>query len=573
MLSNVFFTVFLPLVEFPSCDRRETPPRSRRRRALSNKFGLDRATGPQWTIFFRSKSGDTSKIQPRRIVAAILCKVILPSQRQLFLRAAILILLLAGISRAADVVSPNTLRTIQGDTGNLFPILSTQPLRYQQVYDRSEFAGFAAGGEYITQLAFRVHSPGIAFSASIGSLQVNLSTTPKAPDTLSATFADNVGSDDTIVFPAASVDFSTSVAGPADGPQAFDMVITFTTPFLYDPSKGNLLVDIRNSSGTTHDPANDQEIDAVSTGGDGVSRVYNLGDAAAATAGLTGSGFQMDTLGAVTRFVSTPTSPATTPPHTLLNSATRVRVETGDNVLIGGFIIRGGSKKVMIRAIGPSLRQSGILTPLDNPTLELHGGGGELITANDDWVASPQEQEIIDSGLAPSDSRESAIVATLTDGNYTAVMAGAGGTSGVGLVEVYDLDRTAAGRLLNLAARGNIQTGDDVMIGGFIVGGTQNTRIVVRAIGPSLSSASPPVPGALPDPTLELRDSQGSLIESNDDWGNSANKQALIDSTLAPTNSKESAIIRALAPANYTAIVRGVNNSTGIGLVEIYDLD
>ena len=487
--------------------------------------------------------------------------------------AAIFFFLLAAMSQGADVVAPNSLVTVQGDTGNLFPILSAQPIRYQQVVDKSQFGSFAAGGEYITQMAFRVHSPGIAFSASIGSFQVNLSTTAKTPDALSTTFAANVGTDDTVVFPPAAVDFSTSVSGPADGPQAFDLVITFATPFLYDPSKGNLLVDIRNSSGATHDPANDQQIDAVSTGGDSTSRVYNLGDASATTAGQTGGGFQMDTFGAVIRFVSTATPPIATPPHTLLNSATRMRVETGDKVLIGGFIVRAGSKKVIIRAIGPSLGQAGVATPLQNPTLELHGGAGELITSNDDWMTSAQKQEIIDSGIPPADSRESAIVATLAEGNYTAVVAGAGGTSGVGLVEVYDLSRTSAGRLLNLATRGNIQTGDDVMIGGFIVGGTQNTRIAVRAIGPSLSSATPPIANALADPILELRDGQGNLLESNDDWGNSPHKQALIDNGLAPANSKESATLLPLAPANYTAIVRGVNNTTGIGLVEIYDLD
>jgi hypothetical protein len=479
----------------------------------------------------------------------------------------------AGMGHAADVVAPNALRTVQGDTGNLFPILSKQPIRYQQVYDHSQFAGFVAGGEYITQIAFRVHSPGIAFNASISTLQVNLSTTQKAPEALSATFADNIGPDNTVVFPVASVDFSTSVAGPADGPQAFDLVLTFATPFHYDPAQGNLLVDIRNSSGTTHDPANDQQIDAVSTGGDSTSRVYNLGDVSAATAGQTGSGFQMDTFGAVTRFISTAAPPGVAQPHTLLNSATRMRVETGDKVLIGGFIINGGSKKVIIRAIGPSLTQSGIPNPLQNPTLELHGGAGELITTNDDWTASSQKQEIIDSGLAPLDDRESAIIATLPEGNYTAIVAGVGGTSGVGLVEVYDLTPASGGRVLNLATRGNIQTGDDVMIGGFVVGGTQNTRIVVRGIGPSLSSASPPLAGALPDPFLELHDSQGSLLETNDDWVDSPHKQALIDSGLAPTNNKESATLQALPPASYTAIVRGVNNTTGIGLVEIYDLD
>ena len=475
--------------------------------------------------------------------------------------------------RAADVVAPNTLLHQQGDTGNLLPILSPNPIRYQQVIDHGQFATFAAGGEYITQIAFRVHSPGIAFTANISSLQINLSTTSKAPDALSSTFATNVGADDTVVFPAASVQFSTSVASPADGPQAFDLVITFPTPFHYDPSKGNLLVDIRNASGATHDPPNDQEIDAVSTGGDSISRVYNLGDVNAATAGTTGSGFQMDTFGAVIHFVSSPNTAIPTPPHTLLNSATRLRVGSGDNVLIGGFIIHGGPKKVIVRAIGPSLQNAGVPGALADPTLELHGGAGELITSNDNWVSSPQKQAIIDSGLPPSDDRESAIVATLPEGNYTAIVAGAGGTTGVGLVEIYDLDRSATNRLLNLSTRGRVDTGDNVMIAGLIVGGDQNTRVIIRALGPSLATFNPPVPGALTDPMLELHDAQGNLLETNDDWVNSPHKQQITDSSLAPPNDKESAILEALPPANYTAIMRGVNGATGVGLVEIYDLD
>jgi hypothetical protein len=493
-------------------------------------------------------------------------------QRTMVLGGAVIASAIAQI-RAADVVAPNALRVQQGDTGNLLPILSPNPIRYQQVFDRSQFATFAAGGEYITQIAFRVHSPGIAFTASISSLQVNLSTTTKTVDALSSSFATNVGSDDTVVFPPASVQFSTSVAGPIDGPQAFDLVITFPTPFHYDPAQGNLLVDIRNASGATHDPANDQEIDATSTSGDATSRVYNLGDVNAATAGTTGSSFQMDTLGAVMRFVSTPTAPTVTPPHTLLNSATRLRVGTGDNVLIGGFIIRGGPKKVIMRGIGPSLTNAGVPGALADPTLELHGGAGELITSNDNWVSSPQKQAIIDSGIAPTDDREPAIVATLAEGSYTAVVAGAGSTSGVGLVEIYDLDRSATNRLLNLATRGRVETGDNVMIAGLIVGGSQNTRIIIRALGPSLATLTPPVPGALADPTLELRDAQGNLLETNDDWVNSPHKQEITDSTLAPPNDKEPAIIRALPPANYTAIVRGVNGATGIGLVELYNLD
>jgi hypothetical protein len=250
-----------------------------------------------------------------------------------------------------------------------------------------------------------------------------------------------------------------------------------------------------------------------------------------------------------------------------------MRVGSGDNVLIGGFIIRGGSKKVILRAIGPSLANAGVPGTLADPTLELHGPAGELIASNDNWVTSPQKQAISDSGIAPSDDREAAIVATLDEGSYTAVVAGVGGSSGVGLVEIYDLDQSATGRLLNLATRGRVEAGDNVMIAGLIIGGTENTRVIVRALGPSLATLNPPVPGALPDPLLELRDSQANLLESNDDWVNSPHKQEISDSTLAPPNDKESAVIRALPPGNYTAIVRGVNGATGIGLVELYDLD
>jgi hypothetical protein len=281
----------------------------------------------------------------------------------------------------------------------------------------------------------------------------------------------------------------------------------------------------------------------------------------------------MDTFGAVVHFVSTPTTPISTPAHTLLNSSTRLRVETGDNVLIGGFIVRGGPKKVILRAIGPSLQKAGVTGALADPVLELHGSSGKLITSNDNWASSPQKQAIIDSGVPPTDDRESAIVATLAEGSYTAIVSGAGGTSGVGLVEVYDLDRNATGRLLNLSTRGHVETGDDVIIGGFIIGGNQNTRTIVRAIGPSLATETPPVANALADPTLELRDAQGNLVETNDDWVNSPHKQQIIDSTLAPKNDKESAILEALPPAGYTAIVRGANTTTGVGLVEIYDLD
>ncbi len=228
---------------------------------------------------------------------------------------------------------------------------------------------------------------------------------------------------------------------------------------------------------------------------------------------------------------------------TLGNISTRMRVETGDNVLIGGFIVTGTQpKKVIVRAIGPSLRVPG---KLENPTLELYGPAG-LITSNDNWQDAPNRQEIIDSTVPPTNDLESAIVTTLPANGtgYTAIVRGASSGTGVGLVEVYDLDRTVDSKLANISSRGFVQTDDNVMIGGFIVVGTGTQRVIVRAIGPSL-----PVPGALADPTLELYDSNGMVIASNDNW-RSDQEAEIIASTVPPTNDLESAIVATL-PADW----------------------
>ena len=247
-----------------------------------------------------------------------------------------------------------------------------------------------------------------------------------------------------------------------------------------------------------------------------------------------------------------------------LNIATRLAVQTGDNVLIGGFIIQGSApKKVIIRGIGPSLNFAGALL---NPTLELFQGDTSLVF-NDDWKQN--QQEVQATTIPPTDDRESAIVRTLEPGAYTAILAGKDNTTGVGLVEVYDLDQPG-GRLANISSRGFVQTGEDVIIGGFILGPntTGATRVVVRAIGPSLTG----VANALQDPVVELRDSNGDLISSNDNWQDAAEKQTIQDAGLAPTHPNEAALIAVETPGDYTAIVRGVNNTTGVGLVELYHL-
>jgi hypothetical protein len=254
-------------------------------------------------------------------------------------------------------------------------------------------------------------------------------------------------------------------------------------------------------------------------------------------------------------------------PVDLANISTRLLVETGDNVLFGGFIVSGTqSKRVIVLATGPSLNLTGKLA---DPTLDLYQGG-TLLESNDNWVDSVNKQAIIDSGFAPANNLESAIIRTLPANNsqYTAIVRGVNNGTGIGVVQIFDLDRTVDSKLANISTRGLVQTGDNVVIGGFIVLGADPQKVIVIALGPSL-----PVPGKLADPTLELRDGNGGLIDSNDNWVDSPNKQAIIDSTIPPMNDLESAIVRTLSPANYTAIVRGVNNSTGIAVVEVYALN
>lgn len=255
----------------------------------------------------------------------------------------------------------------------------------------------------------------------------------------------------------------------------------------------------------------------------------------------------------------------------LLNISTRVPVRRGDGAGIAGFIIGGTTpKKVIVRAIGPSLESNGapVAGRLEDPTLELHDGGGALIAQNDNWRESDQVPAIEASTIPPSDNRESAIVRDLAPGNYTAVVRGAGDTEGIALAEVYDLDIAGDSQLVNISTRGSVETGDNILIGGFILRGNTAT-VLLRAIGPELTAHG--VPNALQDPTLELRDINGGLIMENDNWRE--NQQTEISGTgIAPTDDRESAIFKVLPGGNYTAIVRGKSGSVGVGLVEAYRL-
>ena len=260
-------------------------------------------------------------------------------------------------------------------------------------------------------------------------------------------------------------------------------------------------------------------------------------------------------------------------PGRLVQLSTRMQVGTGDNALIGGFIMRGPApKRLMIRGIGPSTGLSGALA---DPVLELHDHTGAVIASNDNWGDAANRQDMIDTTIAPVSPNESAILTTLPSdpsaANYTAIVRGKNNTTGLGLVEVYDLDSGPGSTLLNISTRGRVDVDPNALIGGFILGGTGSKRVLVRAIGPSLAASG--VPNPLADPILELHDGNGALLDSNDDWGLSPDQAEIQASGVAPTNPKESAVVKILPTGPFTAIVRGVNNTTGVGSVELYQLN
>jgi hypothetical protein len=252
-----------------------------------------------------------------------------------------------------------------------------------------------------------------------------------------------------------------------------------------------------------------------------------------------------------------------------VNISTRAQVQTGDDVVIGGFIVTGpagSTKKVVLRGIGPSLASAGVAGALSDPYLELYSGP-TLLKSNDNWQTDAAAVKA--TGVPPTDPLESAIVDTLSPGAYTVVLHGTNGETGVGLVEIYDLDTSSAATLANISTRSKVQAGDDVMIGGFILEGGEPAQVLVRGIGPSLAGAG--VSGVLADPVLELHDANGAVI-TNNDW-RETQESDIIATTVPPTKDKEAAIVMTLPPGQYTAILRGNENEIGVGLVEVYKLD
>src|SRR5438105_6827760 len=269
----------------------------------------------------------------------------------------------------------------------------------------------------------------------------------------------------------------------------------------------------------------------------------------------------------------TPTpTPAPSPSH-FANISTRMDVGTGNNVMIAGFIVSGSqSKTIIVRALGRTLGSYGVANALNDPILELHNSSGATIATNDDWQTGSQASQISSSGYAPTNSNEPALIATLPVGAYTAIVRGYNNSIGVALVEVYALD-TLSTRLSNISTRGQVGTDQNVLIGGLIVNGSASRRLIVRAVGPSLASPPFSLSGTLSNPTLELHDSSGNLLASNDDWGSGTQAAAISASGYQPSDAREAAILATLPHGSYTAILRGVNDGTGIALVDAYDLD
>ena len=248
-------------------------------------------------------------------------------------------------------------------------------------------------------------------------------------------------------------------------------------------------------------------------------------------------------------------------------------MQTGDNILIGGFIVTGNDpKQVLLRAIGPSMTVGGNPVPgrMADPTLELRDSNGVLLTSNDNWKDSPERTQIEATGFQPSDDRESAILRTLAPAAYTAILRGKDNTTGIALVEVYDRGLSVDSLLANISSRSFVETADNVLIGGFIAGNqSASTDILVRALGPSTKNS---LPNALDDPTLELHDSNGTMLASNDNWKDAPERAQIEGTGIPPSHDLESAIFRTLAPAPYTAIVRGKDGGLGVGVVEIYNI-
>jgi hypothetical protein len=364
----------------------------------------------------------------------------------------------------------------------------------------------------------------------------------------------------------------TGLARTSNGPGAH-LVLAFSASNTYVLQKQDLALNVTGSGSVTSNPS------GLSCPGSCTAKFYD-GDtvtlSATPASGSLFSGWSGVCTGTGTCNVTMDAAKSVTAaftlanPPRLVNISTRMQVLTGNNVMIAGFIIGGSAAKtVVVRARGPSLAPAGIANPLMNPALTLvRSVDNAIIGSNDDWQLAANAAQITSSGFAPDDSREAAILMTLGPGAYTAIVSGVGNTTGVGLVEVFEVDAITI-PLINISTRGQVLTGNDVMIGGFIIQGSGPQTVVVRARGPSLAPAGIANPLANPMLTL-VRSIDNAIIGSNDNWQAAANAAQISSSGFAPDDPAESAILITLQPGAYTAIVQGVSNGTGVAIVEVF---
>lgn len=254
----------------------------------------------------------------------------------------------------------------------------------------------------------------------------------------------------------------------------------------------------------------------------------------------------------------------------LANISTRALVRGGDEVMIGGVIIGGTEPKtIVVTGRGPSLAAFGVPNTLDDPWLQLVDHLGVEVDSNDNWEEHPNQANV-PAGIRPTASQDAAIALTVDPGAYTAIVRGVGDAQGVGIVEIFEVDASGDARLLNISTRSFISSGDEVMIGGVIITGDQPLTVTFRARGPSLGAFG--VPNTIDDPWMQLIDSSGSLIDQNDNWADHETVSEL-PAHLTPSEASEAVITRSLEPGAYTAIVRGVGDTTGVGIVEVFAVD
>jgi hypothetical protein len=437
-----------------------------------------------------------------------------------------------------QVLAPGATSTARLTTSQLPPGLSANAVS-------GEITGRPTqAGDYVVQL--RV-TDGAAFADGV--LLISVSRDPAFPTIRSATSLSLTAGQDFTYKINASPDTIASSSGfgtNATDQTQYSLVGQLPVGLNFDPKTGTISGKFQGSPIREHDAAQSRLSGGALVGN---VQIFATNSRGTSTVPLT---FFASGVGAV-------------------NISTRLAIAGGDNVLIGGFIVTGNApKKLIVRALGPSLPVPGAL---QDPVLEIHGSDGSVLATNDSWK-SDDAQSVIDSGVAPTDDREAAIVGAFQPNvNYTAIVHGKDGTTGVALVELYDLGTAAlnsasTAKLANISTRGLVQTGDNVMIGGFIISQVQSS-VIARAIGPSLANAG--VQGALQDTMLELHSADGAMVAANDDW-QSDQAQQIKDTGVPPTDPRESAVVATLNPGSYTAVVRGKNNTTGVGLVEIYAL-